>query len=302
MPCRSPFSLLVAALLVLLIQPSLLRAQGTKPPVVRDTNVGYIDPAIPGDVFRLRLDAAYDNLRPNRDEFFWAAGPPFGRGPRIPESSVNYQDIAAYCETLVAPAFSAFANVPVRFLDPQQNANATGLADVDAGVKFALIDEPDLVTTFQFRTYAPSADFSRGLGTGHVSLEPAFLAYLPLGDYWGLEGEVRDWIPVGGSSFAGNIIRYGLGAHCNLLRTSSWSVTPVAEFVGWTALDGKVSVREPTGLVNIEDATGATIINAKVGLRIRFERPGDLYVGYGRPLTGNSWYLNTFRVELRFFF
>src|SRR5438270_720017 len=104
---RFRFLHFAAAIVVLLSQPTLLRAQGTTKPVVRDTNVGYIDPAIPGDVFRVRVDAAYDNLRPSRDEFFWAAGPPVGRGPSIPENSVNYQDVFAYFETLVAPGLSA---------------------------------------------------------------------------------------------------------------------------------------------------------------------------------------------------
>jgi len=296
------FLLLAATVVVLLGSPSLLRAQGTTKPAVRDTNVGYIDPAIPGDVFRTRVDAAYDNLRPSRNEFFWAAGSPFGRGPSIPETSVNYQDVFTYCETLVAPGLSAFVDVPVRFLDPQQNANVRGLADIDAGVKYAFIEQDDLITTFQFRTYAPTGDFSRGLGTSHFSLEPALLVYMPVGDRWGLEGEVRDWIPVGGSDFAGNIIRYGIGAHYDLVQTGFWSLAPVAEFVGWTALDGKVSIVEPSGLAHIEDTAGATIVNAKVGLRLKLAGLADLYAGYGRPLTGNSWYLNTFRIELRFFF
>ena len=29
---------------------------------------------------------------------------------------------------------------------------------------------------------------------------------------------------------------------------------------------------------------------------------GDVYAGYGRPLTGDKWYENTFRVEFRLFY
>ena len=39
-----------------------------------DSSVGYIDTAIPGNVFRLRFDTAYNNNRPNRAEFFYAKG------------------------------------------------------------------------------------------------------------------------------------------------------------------------------------------------------------------------------------
>ena len=55
--------------------------QGTTGPVIRDSNVGYIDPAIPAELFRFRYDAAYDNNRPTRAEFFWSPGEPFGAGP-----------------------------------------------------------------------------------------------------------------------------------------------------------------------------------------------------------------------------
>ena len=33
--------------------------------------------------------------------------------------------------------------------------------------------------------------------------------YQQLGDRWALEGEFRDWIPIDGSNFAVNVIRYG---------------------------------------------------------------------------------------------
>src|SRR5438105_4265783 len=176
--------LIAATTLLALPQPALM-AQGTTGPVVRDTNVGYIDPAIPGDVIRTRVDASYGNVRPTRADFFWSAGGPFGRGPSIPESNVDYQDIAAYFEALVAPALSTFVNVPVRFLDPEQNPNAAGLSDMDFGLKWAFVHEEDLVVSFQFRTYVPTADVHRGLGNGHVSLEPALLAYKPLSDRFG---------------------------------------------------------------------------------------------------------------------
>ena len=49
----------------------------------------------------------------------------------------------------------------------------------------------------------------------------------------------------------------------------------------------------------IDGAAGDTIVNAKLGLRLRADGLGDFYAGYGRSLTGNRWYENTFRVEFR---
>jgi len=158
------------------------------------------------------------------------------------------------------------------------------------------------VATFQFRTYAPTGDSRRGLGTNHVTLEPALLVFDRLADRLVLESELRLWTPVGGTDFAGEIVRYGIGLHYDLFSTSHCTYTPVAEFVGWTLLDGKETVVPPTGAAFVHDAGGETIVNAKLGLRVKFDDWGDVYTGYGRPLTGDRWYENTFRLEFRLFY
>jgi hypothetical protein len=279
-----------------------VNAQGTTVPRVRDSNVGYIDPAIPGNLIRLRLDSADDNIRPTLAESFWSPGGVFGDGPSIPESSVDYQDVGMYLESLLTPSVSAFVEAPVRLLDPQQNPNTAGMSDMNVGLKAALIDHENLVATFQFRTYVPTADVDRGLGNGHVSLEPALLVYMPLSERWSFEGELRDWIPVDGTDFAGNILRYGAGLHYDLVGCETWQLAPVAEFVGWSILDGSVAIRQPDGSAIVESAAGDTIVNAKLGVRLRLGEQMDVYTGYGRPLTGDQWYESIYRLELRFFF
>jgi hypothetical protein len=128
------------------------------------------------------------------------------------------------------------------------------------------------------------------------------LLFERLSDRFGLESELRLWVPIGGTDFAGEIVRYGLGVHYDIYRMPHCTVAPVAEFVGWTVLDGKVSEVPVSGRPVVEDASGQTIVNAKVGLRFRFEDSSDLYIGYGRPLTGDRWYENIARVEFRLFF
>ena len=291
--------LLAILALSLITRSGVALAQGTTVPRVRDTNVGYIDPAIPDNLVRFRIDSAEDNFRPTRADFFWSIGPPRGGGPAIPESSVDYQDVTVYFETLLTPKLSAFAELPARFLDPEQNPNTAGMGDMNAGLKLALIDDEDLVASLQFRTYAPTGDADRGLGNDHVSLEPALLVYKPLNERLGLEGELRDWIPIGGTELAGNILRYGVGLHYDLFCGETWQLVPVAEFVGWTVLDGEVAIRQPAGPSIIESAAGDTIVNAKLGVRLKFAERFDMYTGYGRPLTGDQWYENIYRVELR---
>lgn len=271
-------------------------------PTVSNSRVGYIDSALPGDQFRLRFDAGYDFRRPTRAEFFYPQSRPGGPGLPMPEPRIDFQDLSSYLELAAGPRLSGFVEIPWRFLNPEVNANANGLGDMNAGFKYAVFDAPDLVATFQFRTYIPTGDGRRGLGTHHVSLEPAFLVYKPLSDRLGFEGELRYWTPIGGTAFAGDIIRYGAGLHYDLFQCCNVHVSPVAEFVGWTVLSGKESAVAPSGRVIVEGAAGDTIVNAKLGLRFTLDGRGDFYAGYGQPLTGDRWYANTFRLEFRLFF
>jgi hypothetical protein len=282
--------------------PSVGRGQGTGGPTISESSVGYIDPAPPGNVLRQRYDTAYNFRRPTRAEFFYAQTQPGGPGLPRPEPSVDYQELTTYLEVAPLERFSVFVEVPERFLNPEVNLNTAGLGDMYAGFKYALLSQEDLVTTFQLKAYAPTGDADRGLGNHHATLEPGLLLFSRLEERLALSGELRLWVPIGGTDFAGNILRYGLGLQYDLIRTESLRFTPVAEFVGWTVFNGKESVVHPGGIPEVLDASGDTILNAKLGFRVRFGDLGDLYGGYGRPLTGDRWYENIYRVEFRLFF
>ncbi len=292
----------LALCLASLAAPPAVYAQGTSRPTTSDSRDGYIDDAIPGDQFRLRFDATSDDNRPNRAEFFWPQGGIHGPGTPLPEKRVDYQDLSAYLELLAAGRLSGFVEVPWRFVNPEINANHNGISDINAGFKYAFLDDSDFVATLQFRTYIPTGDGHLGLGTDHVSLEPALLLWTSLGEGFGLEAELRYWAAIGGTDFAGDIIRYGIGLHYDLPRWGGVLLSPTLTFVGWTVLSGKEGVLRPTGLVTVDDAAGATIVNGKVGVRARSEHFGDVFVGYGHALTGDRWYANTVRVEWRFAF
>jgi hypothetical protein len=178
------------------------------------------------------------------------------------------------------------------------NPNAFGFSDLLAGFKWAFLTDRDTVASLQFKTYIPTGDPTRGLGTNHVSLEPGLLLYQKLSERWTFEGEFRAWIPAGGTDFAGNIIRYGIGLSYGERSPDSIWLTPVVEFVGWTVLDGKETVVAGP-VAYVQDAAGDTILNAKLGVRLGLGNRADLYGGYGRALTGPTWYRDTFRFELR---
>ena len=295
--------LLSGAMLALfcIISPAA-RAQGLGNPTVRDSNVGYVDPAIPGNRAWLRFDYANDNPRPSRAEFFYPQGAPLGPGPALPDTSATYQDVLLGFEALLAPGLSAFVEGVGRSVQLQQNPDATGIGDMNAGFRFSFLESEDFVATFQFRTYIPTGDAFRGLGTRHVSLEPALLIFGRLGENWCFEGELRDWIPIGGTDFAGNVLRAGAGVSYAMYQNDRVRIDPVGEVVGWVVLGGKESFQVPTGEFLVKDAAGDTIVNAKLGVRVKVSGWGDLYAGYGRALTGDRWYANTVRIEWRVWF
>jgi hypothetical protein len=292
----------VAVLLVVFLSVANARAQGTSGPRVADGAVGYIDTAIPGDVFRFRFDASFDFFRATRAEFIYPQAGPRGPGLAVPEPRVTFEELSAYIEVAASDRLSGFLNLPVRFLQPEVNPDHAGFSDLDAGFKFAFIRDEAQVATFQFRTYVPTGNSHLGLGTHHVSLEPALLHYGQLTDRLACESELRLWVPVGGTDFAGNIVRYGVGLHYDVYRTPEYKVTPVVELIGWTVLNGKESSAMPSGVTLVQNAGGDTILNAKFGVRVGFGDVADMYVGYGHPLTGDRWYENTVRVEFRLFY
>jgi hypothetical protein len=266
------------------------------------SSVGYIDPAIPMTMLRLRGEAADDDNRPERADFFYSKNAP---GP-LADHFVNYQEMYAYLEVAPTPRLSGFIELPYRFLQPDQNTDQNGLGDLDFGFKYAFLYTEDTVGTLQVRMYAPTADGLRGLGTHNWNIEPALLLYKRLTDRLTLEAELRDFIPVYAyDDFAGNVIRYGAGLGYLLYDTPKVRVLPVFETVGWTVLSGAGGT-----FVGDVKAAGETIVNVKIGFRIQLgevSEPGgqsrsDLYIGYGRPVTGTFWYKDILRAEYRLHF
>src|SRR5262249_28022879 len=160
--------------------------------------------------------------RPDRVEFFYPKcgclrpapgmpGDPHAQGPPLKETGVDYQELRPYFEFAPSDRWSAFLEVPYRFINPDVNANANGIADMVAGAKYAFIADKCQYLTAQFSTYIPTGYANNGLGVRHTSIEPALLYYRAMGERLTLQGEVRDWISIGGSDFAGNVLRYGLG-------------------------------------------------------------------------------------------
>jgi hypothetical protein len=297
-------SLLLPTLTAHAQQPAAPPAPGEEDdlPVIRDTWSGYIDTALPLDMVRLRFDSAFDNRQPSRGEFFYAQPKPLGPGLPLRESNVDYQDLSLYIERKFGQRLSAFVEMPYRFANFEVNVDHSGLSDINAGFKFALVENDCNVGTFQFRVFTPTGAESRGLGTGHYSLEPAFLLYHRFSDRLTSESEARVWVPIDGTDdIPSTVLRYGTGVSYTVWSRGEIKLAPVAEFVGWTFLDGKKAAPFGSGLPPVS-ASGDTIVNAKLGARLKFGDRFDIYGGYGRALTGDPLYKDIYRIEARLFY
>jgi hypothetical protein len=203
--------------------------------------------------------------------------------------------------------------------------DTSGVSDTIAGFKFAFVEDPgNRYFTFQFRTYFPTGDPGLGLGTNHYTLEPGVLLYQRLSERLVVQGEFMDWIPISAGNGAGSVLTYGAGFGYDVVQRPGLRVTPVVEVVGWTVLGGTEAVlgktpgpvvKSPSGAPAVlvdgvfvpadhffQSASGDTIVNLKLGLRVYCGDHSDFYAGWGQALTGSRWYEDIARVEYRYKF
>jgi hypothetical protein len=313
-------------------------------PKIPGSMVGYIDNPIVDSEIRIRFDDAFDDQFPDRSEFFYAKCSCYthlnqsvlpqalqmaydskapGPGLGVP-NSINFQQLFMNVEYSPQRRFSGFVEVPIRWLQPQgfqplppaslgflPFSSQSGLSDVTAGFKFAAVASEGTYLTFQFKSYFPSGDASKGLGTSHYSVEPSLLLYQQVSNRFTLEGQMGDWHPIGGSAgvpitnsegFAGDIFFYGIGPSYKLYSRNHIQIAPVVELFGWHVLNGFQTL--PGGPVDLaaSEASGMNIVNLKFGVRTNIGFHNSFYIGFGQALTHDDWYKHIVRLEYRYSF
>jgi len=297
--------------------------------------IGYIENAIIGTQFRFRAEAGFNAQYPDRAEFFYSkcgcyqslagtglpAYDPTAPGPSPGVlTKLNYEQIFFEGEYSFGDRFSLFTEVPVRWIQPKSFVpgfgsfdNMAGLSDVRAGFKAALLASRSHYLTLQFKSYFPSGDASKGLGTNHYSIEPSVLYYQSLSNRLAVESEFGVWHPIGGSpgvasspgastgSFAGNVLFYGIGPSYELLSGENVRFAPVVEFVGWSVRGGYQTVWVSANDIG-DPVSGTNIANIKIGGRLGLGAHNSFYLGYGHALTAAVWYNDTVRFEYRYSF
>ena len=298
----------------------------------RGSMVGYIEDPVVGSKVRFRFDSGRHDPTPDRAEFFYAkcgcyqdlpttnpAFDPEAPGPRPGAASdVNFQQLYVLGEYATSDQFSVFAELPIRWLQPQSflpNTGAgfdstSGISDIRAGAKSAISAKPGQALTAQVKFFFPSGDSAKGLGTNHASIEPAFLIYQELSPKAAIEGQIAALAPFGGSTgldpnsdgkFSGKVLSYGVGPSFTVYESGRTRFAPIVELVGWHVIDG---FETSTG----DGTAGANTVNIKFGGRVTWSpirdggMGGSVYVGWGKALTDAKWYEDILRFEYRLSF
>ena len=276
--------------------------------------VGYIDPSAVQTEVRVRFDAGFNAPRPDRAEYFYA-----GCNGSIPciggiQRTINFQQLYLRGEYAPLQRFSAYLQVPFRWVQPffvpstgaPTLSSGGGISDVQGGLKFAAIASGSRNLTFQFGASFPTGDGANGLGTNHYTIEPMVLLSQRLSGRTEIEAEAGDSHPIGGTiyyatpssppqNYAADVAMYGVGPSYELIKRDRYRLAPVLELVSWHVFGGLQA--GSAGVV--QSAAGINVLNAKLGARASFANGSSIYAGYGRGLTSDIWYRNLFRIEYR---
>jgi hypothetical protein len=276
-------------------------------------NAFFQDAARPVTQMRLRWDTALNMTLADKAEFFWARADGNGKGPRPPtvagrrvfNTSLDYSDITMYTEAATG-RLGVFVELAYVNVQPDFYGGASGFGDMNVGTKTLLLDCELIQSSFQFKTFIPTGNFTRGLGTGHVALEPALLTSVKLTPEWYLQNELAFWFPIGGDqSYQGPVFHWHLALNRALWKCGHGiQLVGSLEANGWDIAGGRYTspVANAAGNPVNLSAKDIDIVNVGPGARLIFCDKVDLGLGTAFALTSDSFGDQIYRVEFRWRF
>lgn len=263
----------------------------------------FTDAVRPKTSTRFRWDYGSHFAYPDRGEYFFARADGNGRGPKanslvkaIPY--VDYHELNLITEV-------AMGNAGVQIAVPYRSVNSSpfgpdgaGFADMSITAKTLLLDSELALFGFQMRTYIPIGQTGKGLGTGHVSLEPGLNFGLRLAPETYLQAQVVEWIPIGGNTdYQGAHLRWATSLNHVLWRPiRDVQLVGTLESTGISFQDGLFT--DPVlGPQRLAKRTSAAI---GPGLRLFFCDTFDFGVGWQHGITGKYLVRDELRFEARY--
>lgn len=262
----------------------------------------WIDSARPQTRTRFGWDYGNSMMLADRAEYFWARvggfGPPHPVAPGVAPLIVpqfDYHELSMYTE-VGKGGFSFFTTLPYRSLYLDEFGHQAGFADMRIGTKSLVHDSRLLQIAFQMTTHIPSGVARKGLGTQHVSLEPALLFGLRLSRYNFLQAQVAQWIPIAGDhDYAGALARWGVSwNHLAWSYDAGTQMTTSLEAFGWSFQDGAYT--DP--ILGQQRANDETYVYIGPGCRLLFCNKWEFGVGGAFALTERHFAQSLIRSEL----
>lgn len=298
----------------------------------------FVDAARPVTQMRWRYDAGFDYRGLDRSEFLMprfrvapnvlsmngqvgpanpgaAMGAP-GKGPAFIAGRSNIEDLSLYTEGAIE-RFSIFIEMFYREFDPSTAPNSpapatpsSGFGDLIIGTKSLLLDCELSQVAFQFKTFIPTGNFTQGLGTGHVSLEPALLGTCKLASDCFFQWQTAYWIPIGGDQLYQSNIWHNHASFNKVLckPCTGTQLIGTMEFNEWTIFQGAYTSPDfligAAGVGIAPPAISATtgIFSMGPGLRLVICTYLDFGVGTAFSMSGDHWAKQLVRSEFRWRF
>jgi hypothetical protein len=265
----------------------------------------FTDPARPISQWRVRYDAGLGLQFPDRAEYFWARADGKGKGPppvapHRGEGALDYDQLSLYTETAIK-RFSFFVEIPYLSVSPNFDPYAAGFGNMNLGIKSLLCDSELMQLAFQFRTYIPIGNFLKGLGNGHVSLEPSLLMALKLAPDTYLQGQISELAPIGGDPlYQGSLLIHHLS-----LNQVLWRIMPDVPLIGTLEYNGlsfqSGRFTDPI-LGPFQKAGGFTFVSAGPGLRLVVCNRIDIGFGAAFAVNEPTYPRQLYRTEFRWRF
>jgi hypothetical protein len=243
--------------------------------------------------FRVRSDRGIN--APDRLEYLWGKA---GSGP-APESRVDLID-TIYRTELGNEKAGFISEMRMRSLDPTINANTVGFGDMLVGGKLLVYESTCTKVSTIFLTHLNTGPERKGLGRGHVALEPGVLAMRKWNDRTYLFGEWKYHVPLGATpGFSGDIFKTGWGIATIWHDTDCYAMIPTFEIQTLSFLFGGRTL--PDGAEVRVD--GSTAIDLYPGIRWTFNKSAvgayELGMSGGMSIADRDWFDSRMILELR---
>jgi len=265
----------------------------------------FVDAVRPKTSTRFRWDHMNHYAYPDRGEFFFARGDGNGKGPRAnaPLRSIPYVDAHEFM--LVTEI--GMGATGVQIAAPYRSVNSTpfgqdgaGFADMTVTAKTMLLDSELALFGFQMRTYIPIGVPTKGLGTGHVALEPGLNFGLRAAPKTYLQAQVVEWIPLGGDNdYQGAHLRWAAS-----INHMWWQPIKDVQLIGTVETTG-ISFQDglfTDPVLGSQRLAKRTSAHLGTGFRLFFGDVLDVGVGWQHGITGKYLARDTTRFELRYRF